>query len=115
MRRAARSVFGQFVSVAPCPTCGGKRLKPEILAVTVDQKNISDVSTMSITDALDWTAELPKRLTERERTIAYQILKEIKARLGFLVDVGLDYLALDRTSVTLSGGEAQRRRYIARR
>ena len=92
----------------PCPVCGGKRLKPEILAVTVDGRNIWEVSVMSITDALDWAATLPKTLTERERTIAYQLLKEIVARLGFLVDVGLDYLTLDRTSVTLSGGEAQR-------
>ena len=63
---------------------------------------------MSITDALDWATGLGRGLTERERTIAYQLLKEIVARLGFLVDVGLDYLTLDRTSVTLSGGEAQR-------
>jgi len=92
----------------PCPTCGGKRLKPEVLAVTVDDRSISDVATLSITDALAWIAALPKKVTERERTIAYQILKEITARLGFLVDVGLDYLTLDRASVTLSGGEAQR-------
>jgi excinuclease ABC subunit A len=98
----------KFMVSRPCPTCGGRRLKPEILAVTVDGKNISEVATMSITEALDWVAALPSRLTERERTIAYQLLKEITARLGFLVDVGLDYLTLDRTSVTLSGGEAQR-------
>ena len=98
----------KFMVTRPCPTCGGKRLKPEILAVTVDGLNIWDVSIMSITDALGWAERLPKRLSDRERTIAYQILKEITARLGFLVDVGLDYLALDRTSVTLSGGEAQR-------
>ena len=82
----------------PCPTCGGKRLKPEVLAVTVDGRTIWDVSVMSITDALAWVAALPKQLSDRERTIAYQVLKEITARLGFLVDVGLDYLALDRTS-----------------
>jgi len=98
----------KYMVTRPCPVCGGKRLKPEILAVTVDGKNIWDISIMSITDALAWVAALPKVLTERERTIAYQLLKEISARLGFLVDVGLDYLALDRTSVTLSGGEAQR-------
>jgi excinuclease ABC subunit A len=98
----------KFMVSRPCPTCQGRRLKPEILAVTVDGKNISDVATMSITEALDWVARLPARLTERERTIAYQLLKEISSRLGFLVDVGLDYLTLDRTSVTLSGGEAQR-------
>ena len=98
----------KYMVSRPCPTCGGKRLRPEILAVTVDERNIWDVSTTSITDALAWAGGLPRRLSERERTIAYQLLKEITARLGFLVDVGLDYLTLDRTSVTLSGGEAQR-------
>src|SRR5580765_3464679 len=98
----------KYMVTRPCPTCGGKRLKPEVLATTVDDLSISDVATMSITDAMDWFAALPKVLNERERTIAYQLLKEINARLGFLVDVGLDYLALDRTSVSLSGGEAQR-------
>jgi excinuclease ABC subunit A len=92
----------------PCPTCGGKRLRPEILAVTIGEQNIWDISTRSITDSLKWATGLGNGLTDRERTIAYQVLKEIVARLGFLVDVGLDYLTLDRTSVTLSGGEAQR-------
>src|SRR6185503_2836415 len=98
----------KYMVTRPCPTCGGKRLKPEVLAVTVDDQSISDIATLSITDAMGWVDRLPKILTERERTIAYQVLKEIKARLGFLVDVGLDYLALDRASITLSGGEAQR-------
>src|SRR5206468_12097747 len=69
---------------------------------------IWDISTLSIKDALRWAGGLARGLTDRERTIAYQVLKEIVARLGFLVDVGLDYLTMDRTSVTLSGGEAQR-------
>jgi excinuclease ABC subunit A len=98
----------KFMVTKPCPTCGGKRLRPEILAVTIGDRNIWDISTRSITDALRWSTGLGKTLTDRERTIAYQLLKEIVARLGFLVDVGLDYLTLDRTSVTLSGGEAQR-------
>jgi len=98
----------KFMVVKPCPTCGGKRLRPEALAVTIDGSDISSVSKLAITDALAWINRLPDLLTERERTIAYQILKEIRARLGFLVDVGLDYLAIDRTSQTLSGGEAQR-------
>ena len=98
----------KFMVTKPCPTCGGKRLRPEILAVTIGDRNIWDVSTMSIKDALRWASTLGDQLSERERTIAYQLLKEIVARLGFLVDVGLDYLTLDRTSVTLSGGEAQR-------
>ena len=98
----------KFMVSRPCPVCGGKRLRPEILAVTIGDRNVWDVSTLSITDALAWATGSPTTLTERERTIAQQLLKEIVARLGFLVDVGLDYLTLDRTSVTLSGGEAQR-------
>ena len=98
----------KFMVSRPCPTCGGKRLRPEILAVTIGDRNVWDVSTMSITAALRWATGLAASLTERERTIAYQVVKEISARLGFLVDVGLDYLTMDRTSVTLSGGEAQR-------
>jgi len=98
----------KFMVTKPCPTCGGKRLRPEILAVTIGDKNVWDVATMSITDALRWSMGLGPTLNDRERAIAYQVLKEIVARLGFLVDVGLDYLTMDRTSVTLSGGEAQR-------
>ncbi|OGO55490.1 MAG: excinuclease ABC subunit A [Chloroflexi bacterium RBG_16_70_13] len=98
----------KYMVERPCPACRGKRLRPEALAVTVDGRDISDVSDLSITDALAWADALPKRVTERERTIAYQVLKEIRARLGFLVDVGLDYLTINRTSQTLSGGEAQR-------
>ncbi len=98
----------KYMVTRPCPTCKGKRLKPEVLAVTVDGRSISDVAVMSVTDSLDWIAHLPEVLSEREKAIAYQVLKEISARLGFLVDVGLDYLTLDRASVTLSGGEAQR-------
>jgi excinuclease ABC subunit A len=98
----------KFMVSRPCPTCKGMRLKPEVLVVTIDGRNIWQISTLSITDALAWVSALSRKITERERTIAYQVLKEIAARLGFLVDVGLDYLTLDRTSVTLSGGEAQR-------
>ncbi|MFI5199570.1 MAG: excinuclease ABC subunit UvrA, partial [Candidatus Limnocylindrales bacterium] len=98
----------RFMVSRPCPTCGGKRLRPEALAVTVIGRNIWDVSTLSVSDALAWSEELSGHLSDRERTIARQLLKEIAARLGFLVDVGLDYLTIDRTSSTLSGGEAQR-------
>jgi len=98
----------KYMVERPCPACHGKRLRPEALGVTVDGRDISEVSDLSITDALDWAQQLPSRISERERTIAYQVLKEIRARLGFLVDVGLDYLTVNRTSQTLSGGEAQR-------
>jgi excinuclease ABC subunit A len=92
-----------------CPECGGKRLKPESLAVTIDDKNITDVSTMSVLQALEWTADINNNvLNEREKMIAHQVLKEIEARLGFLNDVGLGYLTIDRPSATLSGGESQR-------
>jgi excinuclease ABC subunit A len=103
-----KSELERYMVARPCPTCDGKRLKPEILAVTVDGCNIWDVSTLSISAACDFVSGLPDRLTEREQTIARQVLKEISSRLGFLLDVGLDYLTLDRTSQTLSGGEAQR-------
>jgi len=103
-----KSELERYMVGRPCPTCDGKRLKPEILAVTVDGRNIWDVSTLSITSACEWMTQLPAKLTERETMIARQVLKEVSSRLGFLIDVGLDYLTLDRTSQTLSGGEAQR-------
>jgi len=90
----------------PCPACNGARLKPEYLAVTVDGMNIAEFCTHSIVAALSRIDRL--RLSEREQLIARQVLKEIKERLGFLHDVGLDYLTIDRAAATLSGGEAQR-------
>ena len=98
----------KYMVERPCPACGGKRLRPEALGVTVDGRDISDVADLAITDALEWARALPSHISDRERTIAHQVLKEIRARLGFLVDVGLDYLTVNRTSQTLSGGEAQR-------
>jgi excinuclease ABC subunit A len=98
----------KYMVARPCPTCGGARLKPEALGVTVDGRTIAAVAALSVTEALAWAQALPEQLTDREQQIARQILKEITARLGFLVDVGLDYLTVDRTSSTLSGGEAQR-------
>lgn len=92
--------------VKECPACHGRRLKPEILAVTVGGVNIAELSEMSIKEALEFIDGL--ELSEKDGKIAYQILKEIKARLHFLVDVGLDYLTLSRTASTLSGGESQR-------
>jgi len=98
----------RYMTSKPCPTCGGMRLKPEWLAVTVGERNIIDTTRLSVTDALAWYGSLSERLTDRENQIARQVLKEIRSRLSFLVDVGLDYLTLDRASGTLSGGEAQR-------
>jgi excinuclease ABC subunit A len=98
----------KYMVARPCPVCGGAKLKPEVLSVTVDGLNIAHVAQKSITEALQWSEQLTDRLSDREQQIARQVLKEIRARLGFLVDVGLDYLTIDRTSSTLSGGEAQR-------
>ncbi|MGI6765373.1 MAG: excinuclease ABC subunit UvrA [Clostridiales Family XIII bacterium] len=96
----------QYMSVVPCPACGGKRLKPEALAVTVGGMNIAELSDLSVRDALHFIEEL--KLSDRDTAVAKQIKKELVARLGFLVDVGLDYLTLSRSSATLSGGESQR-------
>ena len=96
----------EYMTISLCPDCGGKRFKPEILAVTVGGINIAEFSDMSVRDALAFTESL--QLTVKEQKIAYQILKEIKARLKFLIDVGLDYLTLSRAASTLSGGESQR-------
>ncbi|MEZ5336294.1 MAG: excinuclease ABC subunit UvrA [Methanolobus sp.] len=100
--------MSRYISTKPCLTCHGKRLKPVTLAVTIDGKNIIDTTEMSVEEALEFFKELEPKLNEREYTIARLILKEIKARLGFLMDVGLDYLTLSRSAATLSGGEAQR-------
>lgn len=94
------------MSSKPCPTCKGARLKPESLAIKVGGKNIYEVTRLTIADSQQFFDSLD--LTEREKTIANQIMKEIHARLGFLINVGLDYLSLDRAAGTLSGGEAQR-------
>ena len=94
-----------------CPGCEGRRLRPEALAVTIDGRAITEVTAKSIIDALEWADRLAgdkTPLSSREQTIAYQILKEIRGRLQFLADVGLDYLTLERVSGTLSGGESQR-------
>jgi excinuclease ABC subunit A len=95
-----------FMAATPCERCKGRRLRPEALAVRIQGASIADVTALSIREALPFFATLT--LTERQRLIAAQLLKEINARLGFLNDVGLDYLSLDRAANTLSGGEAQR-------
>ena len=109
----SRANIERYMVARPCPACEGKRLKPESLAVTIAGKNIVEVSAMSVTQAMDWVAAIggdgkKAVLSKRERMIAHQIIKEIQSRLGFLKDVGLDYLNLDRSSATLAGGEAQR-------
>jgi excinuclease ABC subunit A len=103
-----RSEIENYMRIRPCPVCKGKRLKAEVLAVTVGQKGIVDVSGMTIESASKYFTELLKQLSQKDQAIAKQVLKEINARLSFLLNVGLSYLSLDRTADTLSGGEAQR-------
>ncbi|MEF3272941.1 MAG: excinuclease ABC subunit UvrA [Chloroflexus sp.] len=103
-----REYYTQYMSEQPCPDCQGARLRPESLAVRVAGRSIRDVTRMNIAQALDWVYELPNYLNETEQTIVGDVLKEIRERLGFLHNVGLHYLTLDRAAPTLSGGEAQR-------
>lgn len=98
--------YESFMRITPCPSCKGQRLKPEALAVTVGDKNIYETTSMSISSLYEFLEEL--KLSETQQLIGEQVLKEIKARVGFLVNVGLDYLTLARATGTLSGGEAQR-------
>ncbi len=103
-----REKINEYMSERPCETCHGKRLRPEALAVTVADVGIIDVTSWPVLRTLEWAGKLKTMFTPRQQKIAQQIIKEINARLKFLVDVGLDYLTLGRTAATLSGGEAQR-------
>jgi excinuclease ABC subunit A len=103
-----REELSKYQASHHCETCHGARLKPEALAVKIAMRDISSVTRLSVVDALAWFATLPEHLTPQQKEIARAILKEIDERLGFLNNVGLDYLNLDRTSGTLSGGESQR-------
>ncbi len=104
----AREEIGKYFSAVPCAACHGYRLKPEALAVKIAGRHIGEAAQLSVRGALDWFADLPGQLTDKQNEIAVRILKEIRERLAFLLDVGLDYLTLARASGTLSGGESQR-------
>jgi len=104
----AKDDLGRYQSARPCEVCHGARLKPEALSVKVGGADISSITRLSVRDALPWFRALPERLTDKQNQIGGKILKEILDRLGFLDNVGLDYLNLDRRSGTLSGGESQR-------
>lgn len=103
-----REEIERFMSATPCPPCRGYRLKPEALAVKIAGKHIGEVTELSIRKADQWFTELPAALSDKQNEIAVRVLKEIRERLRFLNDVGLDYLTLSRNSGTLSGGESQR-------
>ncbi len=103
-----REDLSRYQGEAPCEACGGHRLKPEALAVKIDGRHIGEISALSIREADAWFRSLPDKLSPQKREIARRILREITDRLGFLIDVGLDYLTLARGSATLSGGESQR-------
>lgn len=98
----------QFAKTTVCPECRGARLNKEALHFRIHDKNIYELSCMDISELYDWLMKVDEHLESKQRQIATEILKEIRTRLKFLLDVGLDYLALDRGSVTLSGGESQR-------
>jgi excinuclease ABC subunit A len=105
----SREGYERYMQFKPCEECGGKRLKPEALAVLIGRQNIMDVCGMPVMQSLSWVNDIEKKvLSDREKLIAVQILKEIRTRLGFLQDVGLEYLSVNRASMTLSGGESQR-------
>jgi excinuclease ABC subunit A len=97
-----------FMNKVSCPKCNGNRLKKESLHFKIDNKNIAELSAMSIVELKEWFNNIEKRLSAKQNTIAVEVLKEIRTRISFLLDVGLDYLSLNRSSRTLSGGEAQR-------
>jgi excinuclease ABC subunit A len=104
----SREEISRFMSATPCSACGGNRLKPEALAVKIATRHIGEISQMSVREALGWFQDLPRHLSEKQGGIAQRIVKEIRDRLTFLLDVGLEYLTLSRASGTLSGGESQR-------
>lgn len=106
--KTAQKWASQFIKTVNCPTCEGSRLKLESRYFRIDSKNISELAQMDISDLIQWFENLEERLSEKQQLIAKEVLKEIRNRLSFLVEVGLDYLSLDRSTKTLSGGESQR-------
>jgi excinuclease ABC subunit A len=98
----------EFMDAVPCPVCEGTRLKKESLFFRINEKNIAELSDMSIRELQEWFQEVDEKLSERQLKIGREVLKEIRSRIGFLMDVGLEYLALNRPSRSLSGGESQR-------
>ena len=106
--RNVRKWAKSFMNQIECPTCKGYRLKKEALHFKIDQKNIGEVANMDLNELQQWTDELPEKLEERQLTIAHEILREINTRIQFLLDVGIDYLSLNRPARSLSGGESQR-------
>jgi excinuclease ABC subunit A len=106
--KKAKKWANQFVKEHTCPDCNGQRLKKESLHFKIDNRNISDVAKLDINELSDWLVDLEDRLTKRQRQIGTEVIKEIRDRVSFLIDVGLEYLSLDRSSRTLSGGESQR-------
>lgn len=105
---SAKAEYEQYMRISPCETCKGRRLKKESLAVTVDDKNIYELTEMSVKELLTYFDAIPDSITEQQQLIGRQIIKEIHSRIKFMNDVGLDYLTLSRATGTLSGGEAQR-------
>ena len=105
---AGKKWANQFIAEAQCPECHGHRLNREALSYKIWDKNIADLAEMDITELKDWVDHVEEHMSEKQRTIAVEIIKEIRKRINFLLDVGLDYLALNRQSATLSGGESQR-------
>src|SRR5262249_44717974 len=104
----AREDLQKYFTDVPCKACNGARLKPEALCVKIGDQNIAQVAELSVRRAGEWFTEIPKQLNAQQNEIGTRVLKEIRERLKFLVDVGLDYLTLSRASGTLSGGESQR-------
>ncbi len=103
-----KSKIETYMNITPCPACQGKRLRPELLAVTVGGKNIMEFCDLSVVEAIEFLDKTQKELSETHKKISAEVIKEIRGRLNFLADVGLDYLTLSRAAATLSGGESQR-------